>query len=429
MTVTASPSKPILIIGAGISGLATARLLTEHRIPNIVFEASSADRGQGYAISLHEWAFKPLLADLGNLPITQLQKAVAPDRQIGGLGWIDQAMRDVSTGETLMAPGHEQPEGGCEEQPVVFRSNRNALRQWLCDVGEEEVDVRYEHKLISFSGSLGNVKAEFEHGAIFQGSMVIAADGLHSTVRKILLPHITPEVLPAVVFHGDLRLSHQDFNKLLRPHMQPANSPSLSNILAGVGDSFNTPITISNITPSKIHLDWSYSRAALPTNDPLFNPTRTVQEAKVVPDALLEEIAGRTMASPFGEIIGVESIRERGCYNWLSCSVFVPREEGLKRGLEKGVVFMGDSAHAMPIFGGEGGNHALLDAVEFVREFVGHEGGGAMELEAVANGYYDSAYRRTQGAVRRCRQRFLLLHRPIGQWRELAVKRDQAAGE
>ena len=181
MTVTIPPQKPILIIGAGISGLATARLLTEHQIPNIVFEASAADRGQGYAISLHEWAFKPLLSDLGDIPTITLQKAVAPDRQIGGLGWIDQAMRDVSTGETLMAPDHERPETDCKKQPVVFRSNRNALRQWLCDVGEDEIDIRYEHKLTSFSGSLGAVKAEFEHGACFEGSMIIAADGLHST--------------------------------------------------------------------------------------------------------------------------------------------------------------------------------------------------------------------------------------------------------
>lgn len=214
--------------------------------------------------------------------------------------------------------------------------------------------------------------------------------------------------------------------------MRPPSSPSLSNILAGVGDSFNTPITISNITPSKIHLDWSYSRAVRGPDDPLFNPIRTVQEAKVVPEELLREIGARTMASPFRDVIGVDAIRERGCYNWLSCSVFVTREEGLKKGLEKGVLFMGDSAHAMPIFGGEGGNHALLDAVEFVRELVGKGDGagvvgGKEGLEKVANGYYDSAYRRTQGAVRRCRQRFLLLHRPIEQWRELAVKRDQAA--
>ena len=211
--------------------------------------------------------------------------------------------------------------------------------------------------------------------------------------------------------------------------MRPAISPSLSNILAGVGDSFNTPITISNITPSAIHLDWSYSRAVRGPDDPLFHPTRTVQEAKVVPEELLKEIGGRTMASPFREIISVKGIRERGCYNWLSCSVFIPRD-GLRKGLQSGVVFMGDSAHAMPIFGGEGGNHALLDAVEFVRELVGKGGPDEKRgLEEVVNGYYDSAYRRTQGAVRRCRQRFLLLHRPIEQWRELAVKREQTTEE
>lgn len=29
-----------------------------------------------------------------------------------------------------------------------------------------------------------------------------------------------------------------------------------------------------------------------------------------------------------------------------------------------GIVFVGDAWHAMPIFGGEGGCHALVDAVE-----------------------------------------------------------------
>lgn len=31
------------------------------------------------------------------------------------------------------------------------------------------------------------------------------------------------------------------------------------NILAGVGDNFNTPITISNINDKDVDLDWSYS--------------------------------------------------------------------------------------------------------------------------------------------------------------------------
>ncbi|KAI0381622.1 hypothetical protein F5Y04DRAFT_254967 [Hypomontagnella monticulosa] len=71
---------PILIIGAGLSGLTTARLLTNSGIPNIVFEASPPDRSQGFSISLRDWGYEVLLEALGGLPLSSLTRGVAPDR-------------------------------------------------------------------------------------------------------------------------------------------------------------------------------------------------------------------------------------------------------------------------------------------------------------------------------------------------------------
>ena len=184
MTETIPTRKPVLIIGAGISGLAIARLLTERGIPNIVFEASPAGQSLDYAITLRDWVYKPLLSSIGGVSTDTLEKAVAPDRHVGGTGWMDQTLRDVRTGKTLMAP---EPARAGTSQQARFRANRNALKIWLRDFGQGKLDVRYRHKLKSLQGELGSVKVRFENGVHCEGSLIVAADGVHST-GKLMLP-------------------------------------------------------------------------------------------------------------------------------------------------------------------------------------------------------------------------------------------------
>ncbi|KAF3481324.1 uncharacterized protein GIQ15_04083 [Arthroderma uncinatum] len=387
-------SSPILIIGAGLSGLATGRLLTNHGIPNIVFESSTPDRSQGFAISLHDWGYTPLLEALGGLSLRTMIKAVAPDRHVGGSGWVDLAMRDNSTGNVLVAPE-------ASARPAVMRANRNALRSWISDCGDLELDVRYGHKLKSVTGTVGNVKAVFENGSQYQGSLIVAADGVYSA-----------EVVPVVVYHGEFQLSREDFDRFVKPISGD------SNILAGVGDGFNTPITICNITKTQVHLDWSYSRPARGNNDPLFSQTgRTQAQTSQLPQALLDELASRKLAEPWSRFINPETIKQHSVFHWISRCVYMTSEDA-RRGAQQGVVFVGDSWHAMPIFGGEGGNHALVDSVEFTAAVTSNS-----DLEKAVAAYYDGSIRRCQDAVRRSRSRFYVLHRPMAEWQDIAEKR------
>ena len=187
--LTAPTTRPVLIIGAGIAGLSTARLLSQHNIPVIVFEQSVPERSQGHSITLRDWAYKPLLSDLGMSDVGELERAVAVDRSLGGCGWIDLTLRDNSTGVTLLAP--EPPKPGETEQ-ALFRANRTALRSWL----SEGVDLRYEHKLRSFKGNIGELNAVFENGAEVEGSLIVGADGLHSTrTSSLLLQASMPSLL------------------------------------------------------------------------------------------------------------------------------------------------------------------------------------------------------------------------------------------
>ena len=166
--------RPILIIGAGLSGLTTARLLTNQGIPVIVFEQSPLDRSQGYGITLRDWAYSPLLEDLGNLTsVRDFQQAVATDRGVNGTGWVDLTFRNNGNGDILFNPDPPKP----GQMNTIFRANRSFLRNWLA----EGVDVRYGHKLESLQGEPGHIKAIFENGVLQEGSMLVAADGVHST--------------------------------------------------------------------------------------------------------------------------------------------------------------------------------------------------------------------------------------------------------
>ncbi|KAI7233599.1 hypothetical protein KC330_g5308 [Hortaea werneckii] len=199
--------RPILTIGAGLAGLSLAHVLTNHVISNIVFEAATQDRSQGYAISLKRWAYDPLLASLGHLQLKQLTKVVAPDRARGGKGWLDLALRDNASGDILVAPDPGQRDG-------VVRANREALLDWIANGGDKNLDVRHGHKFRACRRPSGVVTAVFENGAEHTGSLVVAVDGVFSAVRSHLLPHITPEVLPVVHTGSSFRQEFLTFKRI-----------------------------------------------------------------------------------------------------------------------------------------------------------------------------------------------------------------------
>jgi monooxygenase len=261
-------------------------------------------------------------------------------------------------------------------------------------------------------------------------------------VRAKIIPKVVPETIPVVVYHGEFTLSHAEFDTLLRPLM------GNGNILAGIGDDFNTPITMADVTSTHVHLDWSYSRNARIAGpdedqsqvDPLYIPCSTGGFSSKSPslplDALAAELAPRSLAHPWSEILSPVKILS-GDYKivyWTSRCVTVSHEEEMTSAAKSsGVVFVGDAWHAMPIFGGEGGNHALVDAVELWEEIVtAQESGSAAGLTQqgahiiweikAAEKYYSRAFARCQDAVRRSKQRFQVLHRPMSQWMEIRKK-------
>lgn len=125
MATNEPSAKPVLIIGAGISGLLLAQHLRKHAIPSVVFERDNdlTTRGIGWGLTLH-WslpALRSLLPDdlVRRIPDTYVDRAAVEAGAVTRFPFFD-----LSTGE-LKAATPKAPESH------RIRVTRGRLRQLL----------------------------------------------------------------------------------------------------------------------------------------------------------------------------------------------------------------------------------------------------------------------------------------------------------
>ncbi|RKO93869.1 hypothetical protein BDK51DRAFT_6184, partial [Blyttiomyces helicus] len=350
----------VLIVGAGLSGLSLARSLASRGVPFKLFDAWPESRRPGYSLTLHPASLSPLLETLRAEPATfRASVAVAGTGNLGGIV-------DALTGEPVGSAT-----GGV---PGSFRANRFRLREWL----REGVEVRFDHKLVGLEAAgrftSGGVIAKFENGESVEGCLLVGADGVHSTVRNIVFPTVRPSILSTVVYNGQRRIPRPGFDSNLGPHFY---SHTYIIGLCGRGGASVLSVGINDISAERVDLSWTYSRPAQEGDDALHRPTRGIGEAREIPNALWEELSALgPLRPPFDAVADPELARGDRINHWLMRSVRISREELAERAAGNApVVLVGDAAHAMPIFRGEGGNHALLDGVELADAIAQHGAG------------------------------------------------------
>lgn len=147
-----------------------ARSLLKSNIPAIVFDSAVQGRSPGYGLVLQQKAYKPLLSLL-NLEEAAFRKSLAVDAALGGTGSV--------SGERAK---YAQP--NTTDSKTLARLNRRRLRDLLA----EGVEVRWEHKLKRVETADGSVRAEFENGDTVDGSLLVAADGVHSSSKSGFQP-------------------------------------------------------------------------------------------------------------------------------------------------------------------------------------------------------------------------------------------------
>ena len=184
----------ILIIGAGIAGLATATALRQKGFDAPVYESASELRAAGKGIGLPPNGMRALsrigAADAVERHGTYVDRMEVWDKDAGRLTVVDQAFM---------------------EQRYGFRTlllHRSDLQRTLLDCADGAALHLGKHCTRYTTDGQGAV-AYFSDGSTAEGDMLIAADGIHSVVRRSLHPTLELRYSGQTCYRGvaDITLS------------------------------------------------------------------------------------------------------------------------------------------------------------------------------------------------------------------------------
>jgi tyrosinase len=259
--------------------------------------------------------------------------------------------------------------GPLDDSCGSFRANRSKLEHLL----REGQHIKWKHDLQDAKAAPdggGSISLVFQKSLKVSSSFTVDVLGIHSTLRKSLLPDCTPEVLPYVVFSGKRQVEHDQFRKTYAPYFKDANTLNLKptkdrNVLLQISVSDHTPDGDTNIR-------YVYSRQARSDHhqqpDPLHNPDRSQISATQILEAFCDELqllsTGAKLIEPFSSTFDLSKIRCDRLHLWLMRTLLVDVANLHNLLFDHGVVMIGESVHAMPILGGDGANHTIKDAIE-----------------------------------------------------------------
>lgn len=322
----APQTKPILIIGAGVSGLTLAQACRKNSIPYRIFERdeSAVHRSAGWGLTIH-WAlptFKSLLLDdiVARLPETYVNRAAVEAGEKGSFTFYE-----LSTGKARwQVPAAER-----------IRVYREKLRMLLLS----DLNVEWSKTLTSINLVDDGVEATFVDGSSEVGSMVVGCDGAKSLVRRILQPQCYDNnPLPVRFIGAGVVYGKQDVDPMLKldPYFLQGSDPRTDVFLW-----FSFLETPEDGMPAdkyrcQIMVSWPYRGGFLGRVDPTDMPNTKIGQLSFMKHVSEEWV------EPLRSI--VHKIPRDAEIRPIELGDYMPNESS---GYDGRVALVGDAAHAM----------------------------------------------------------------------------------
>lgn len=319
-------NKNIAIVGGGPGGLTLARILQMNGASVKVYERdlNREVRVQGATLDLHEES------GLKALEIAGLMDAFNANYRPGA-----DKLRVVDKHGNIVLDEHGA-DGGSYNRPEI---DRGPLRKILLDSLKQDTVV-WDNQFVSLSEQDGVIKLEFKNGTTAYADVVIAADGANSKIRPYITP-IKPFYAGVSVIEGAVYNSEKA-------------SPRIHELLND-GKIFAMGDGKTLIVSSKGDGSLVFYAGIKSTESWLQNTGINFKDKGQVFAWFKQEFAG------WGDLW--DELFEN------AEPVFIPRPQycmPLDQTWEAlpNLTMLGDAAHLMPPYAGEGVNMAMLDALE-----------------------------------------------------------------
>ncbi|KAK6846368.1 monooxygenase [Apiospora arundinis] len=369
-------SPHVLILGAGLGGLSLAQALRKRGISFEIFERDRHDleRLQGWTVSVHSM-------------VEDMRESVADDmppfKMVDHLDSVNVPCEFAYYNPDSTAKMGYRDDGS----QTYMWANRSTLRQWL----STHVNIQYDKQAVRIEEGEKTVTVHFKDGSSATGDILVGAEGVHSMTRKHILKGNDPvQAEKMYLVSGDV---HLDKGEMEEQMMLSHSSYLVDFTGAEDGKTYHLFVGLDKLAPGGARAGADYYFHLTGQDDGADRDdfwTYAATREQLLAFALRQ---ARDLPPRFRCVIGKATAGRMKCPPVRLNTLIM---DSLPVGR---CTLLGDAAHVMTPFRGEGGCHAMKDGLNLARTISTIDKGDEQNLRKALGEYQEEMIKRGCGAA------------------------------